>query len=462
MLARDITSYVSRPVSELPSSLRASSSVTIPDPTTVNFTAAQFIPGFSGSISTTKNASRVYARGALTLWCGWITGTEAKLTSPSDYGDNAGSIQVSVNNAEFVSAPNTGSVYTLFTGLPHATYFVQVRWVLQMANAPYVASSGNVLTVTGQPPALVPAANWIQAGADSATGLYSAGITANDAGYVPPLQAQSNTTIGSNVGSVKIRGAFTKIVATCHSVGVSKNGGVPTFYFVAGEDYNPPRAVEIPCDGSVATYNVWDNGNGKDFGGHFSVSGNSTLLDIGVRRKLDQFGDSITYGSGPGATSVNTETMAVAAALGFVGSTNGVSGQTITGGKAMIDAALALKTVTSNDVAILALGGNSASGGIDSTEQADYGILIDKLLAKGYGKILCRGILPNIGDQNLVNSCNATLKSIMDAKANSKLVWIDPTTWTGFETLDNTHPTANGYLTLATYAIPAYKVALGL
>ena len=462
MLTRDIASPVSRPALQHLSSLVRQSSTKLPDPTTTNFTASQFIPGFSGSISTTKNAARIYARGALTLWCGWITGTEAKLTSPSDYGDNAGSMQVSVNNAEFVSAPNTGSVYTLFTGLPHATYFVQVRWVLQMANAPYVTSSGNVLTVTGQPPALVPATNWIQAGSDSATGLYSAGITANDTGYIPPLQAQSNIVIGSNVGSVKIRGAFTKIVATCHTVGVSKNGGTPTYYSIPAATEAVPQCVVIPCDGSIATYNVWDNGNAKDFGGHFSVSGNSTLLDIGVRRKLDQFGDSITYGSGPGATSVNTETMAVAAALGFVGSTNGVSGQTITGGKAMIDAALALKTVTSNDVAILALGGNSASGGIDSTEQADYGILIDKLLAKGYGKILCRGILPNIGDQNLVNSCNATLKSIMDAKANPKLVWIDPTTWTGFETLDNTHPTANGYLTLATYAIPAYQAALGL
>ena len=154
--------------------------------------------------------------------------------------------------------------------------------------------------------------------------------------------------------------------------------------------------------------------------------------------------------------------MHVAAALGFVGSTNGVSGQTTGGGKAMIDAALAMKTVTANDVAILALGGNSGSGGIDSTEQTDYALCIDKLLAKGYGKVLCRGILPNIGAPELVNAANVTLKAVMDAKANPKLIWIDTITWTGFETLDNTHPTANGYLTLAGYAIPAYTAALGL
>ena len=462
MMTHDITSSVVSSISRPLHSFKPKHSVVIPDPTTAPFTSSQFVPGFAGSLNTTKNAARVYAYGALTLWCGWIAGTEAKLTSPSDYGDNAGSMQVSVDGGDFIAAPNSASVYTLFTGLPHATYFVQVRWVVQMGDAPYVASSGNVLSVTGQPPALTSASNWIQAGSDSVTGLYSAGITPNVSGYSPPLQAPSNVTSGSNVGSVKIRGAFTKIVATSSRVGVSKNGGTPTYYTAPPEADGVPRAIVIPCDGSVATYNVWDGGAFRELGGHFAVSGNSTLLDIGVRRKLDQFGDSITYGSGPGATSVNTETMHVAAALGFVGSTNGVSGQTTGGGKAMIDAALAMKTVTANDVAILALGGNSGSGGIDITEQADYALCIDKLLAKGYGKVLCRGILPNIGAPELVNAANVTLKAVMDAKANPKLIWIDTITWTGFDTLDNTHPTANGYLTLAGYAIPAYTAALGL
>lgn len=462
MLINDVSSTAFRTIAHTITTRRKPSAFILPDPTTVNFTSAQFTPGFAGSVSTTKNAARIYAYGALTLWCGWITGTEAKLTSPSDYGDNAGSMQVSVDGGDFISAPNSASVYTLFTGLPHATRFVQVRWVVQMGDAPYVASSGSILSVTGQPPALVTANNWIQAGSDSATGLYSAGITPNLAGFTPPLQAQSNTTNGSNVGSVKLRGAFTKIVATAHSIGVSKNGGIPTFYSITPEQDMPPKAIVVPCDGSVSTYNVWDTGNSHEYGGHFSVSGNSTLLDIGARRKLDQFGDSITYGAGPGATSVNTETMAVAAALGFVGSTNGVNGQTVTGGKAMIDAALALKTVTSNDIAILALGGNSASGGIDVTEQADYGSCIDKLLAKGYGKVLCRGILPNAPAQSLVNAANVILKAVMDAKADARLIWVDPTTWTGYETLDNTHPTEAGYVTIAGYALPAYTTLLGL
>lgn len=437
----------------------------LPDPTTVNFTAAQFSPGITGSVSATKNAARIYMRGAISLWSGFISGNEAKLTTPSDFGDNPGSVQVAIDGGAFTLAPNTGSVYTLFTGLTHATRFVEVRYDNAMGDAPYVASSGNVLEVTGQPPTLTTLANKVQDGANSATGFYSGALVANTATFSPPLQAQKGVTYGSNIGSVKIRGAFTKLVVTVNGarkIAVSKNGAAPVFYDVADETNNPIRAMRIPCDGSTATYYVWDDGNGRNNNGHFAVAGDSTLLDVGTRRRLDQYGDSITFGSGPGATSRDTETMRVAAAMGFVGSTNGISGLTITACKTLLDTVLPLRTVGVTDVAILAIGGNSASGGIDSTEQADYGLCIDKLLAKGYAKVLCRGILNNSGAaQELIDSCNATLKGVMDGKADSRLAWIDPKPWT-FTTVDGTHPDAAGYASIAGFALPAYSAALGL
>lgn len=437
----------------------------LPAPTSINFTAAQIMPGFSGSISTTNNAARVYARGGLTVWSGYISGTEAKITTPSDFGDNAGSVEVAINGGAFSAAPNIASVYTLFTGLPHATRFVEVRWVIAMGNAPYIASSGSVLAVTGQPPAIQTIANKVDPGADSALGLYSGAITPNATGYVPALAAPKGQIYGSNVNSVKIKGAFTSIVVTLNGsrkIGISQNGGAPVFYSAADEVNNPARVLVIPCDGSASTYNVWDDGNFFSTGGSFCVATDATLLDIGVRRRLDQYGDSATYGSGPGATSVNTETMAVAASIGFVGSTNGVSGMTITNGKALIDSVLPLRSVNSSDVAILALGGNDAENGINPTVQADYSACMDKLLAKGYGKVLCRGVLPVPAAQPVVDTANAALKAVMISKADARLIWIDPTTWTGFETQDGVHPTANGYLTLAVYAIPAYRAALGL
>lgn len=466
MLIRSIVQSTIQPVvRSVVDRLRISGAApALPAPTTVNFTSAQVSPGFTGSVSTTKSAARVYARGARTLWCGYITGTEAKLTNPSDFGDNAGSMEVAIDGGAFAAAPNTASVYTLFTGLPHATRFVEVRWVAAMADAPYIASSGNVLAVTGQPPSINPATNWVQAGARSSTGLYNAAVVPNADTYSPPLQAETGLNYGSNIGSVKMRGAFSRLIVALNGVrkvGVSKNGSAPVFYSVSDESAFPPRAMVIPCDGSTSTYNVWDSGTGKANGGHFAVSGDSTLLDIGATGNIDQFGDSITYSSGPGATPVNAETMHVAAAMGRVGSTNGISGLTIAGMKTLLDNVLPLKTITADDVAILAIGGNSATDGIDATDQADYSACIDKLLVKSYGKVLCRGILPNAGAQAAVDAANIILKGVMDAKADPRLVWIDPSTWT-FSTQDGTHPDAAGYVSIAGYAIPAYTTALGL
>lgn len=444
----------------------ANGNAALPNPTTVNFTSAQFSPGFSGSISTTKNAARIYARGALTLWCGWIAGAEAKLTAPSDFGDNAGSMEVAINGGAFSAAPNAASVYTLFTGLPHATRFVEVRWVVQMADAPYIASSGNVLAVTGQPPALTPASNWVQAGADSATGLHSGALIPNTATYTPALLAPAGTTYGSNVSTIKLKGAFTKLIVTVNGVrkiGVSKNGGAPVFYSIADEAEYPSRAIIVPCDGSTSTYYVWDSGNVRDSGGHFAVSGDSTLLDIGLRVRIHQPGDSITAASGPGATAVNTELMPVAASLGMVASTLGISGATIASCKNMLSGVLPLLTVGPNDVAVLAIGGNSAPSGIDSTEQADYDLCLDQLLAKPYSKILCRAILPKADAQALIDAANVTLKAVMDAKANPRLVWIDTSGWVTYRTQDTTHPTDLGYYPdLYNYELPAYAAVLGL
>jgi hypothetical protein len=440
-----------------------SSAPALPAPSTVNFTSAQFAPGFSGSISTTKNAARIYARGGLTLWAGYITGTEAKLTSPSDFGDNAGSMQVAIDGGPFAAAPNTGSVYTLFTGLAHAMRFVEVRWVVQMGDAPYIASSGNVLAVTGQPPALNPMANWIQAGVSSSTGAYMAATVPNTAGFTPQLQAQSGTTYGSNVGSVKLRGAFTRIVATAHRIGVCKNGGAPVYYSATPEADGVPRAIEVPCDGSVATYNVWDDGNSNSLGGHFAVAGNSTRLDFGAVKGMHQYGDSGTYGSGPGATSVNVETMSVAAALDYIGTTNGISGLTIEGMKTLLDTVIPLRTITANDVGVLAIGGNVAADGISQTEKDDYGLCLDKMLATSYGKIICRAILPVASAQTVIDAANAALKSVVDAKNNPRLVWVDTKLWTPYRTEDGVHPTLLGYYPdLATFAAPDYQAALNL
>lgn len=440
--------------------------VPLPDPTTVNFTSAQFATGFSGSISTTKNAARIYGRGDRTLWAGFIAGSAATLKVTSDFNNLDNMIQVSVDGAAFYNCPHTADMYELFAGLGPESKFVQIRYAFDWSDVTYIASSGDVIFVTGQPPAMATISGWIQAGENSDTGFYSAATVPNTAGYTPAQQAVKGTTNGSNIGSIKIAGAFSELYAAVTGnparIGVSKNGGAPSFYSVTDDGTPKLKTIRVPCDGSLATYNIWDSGGGLAGGGHFSVAGDATRQTVGDRKRMDQFGDSITFGSGPGASQADVELMPVAAALGFAGSTVGVSGHTIAQCKTLLDTVIPLKTVTSADVAILAIGRNNVSGGIDSTEQADYLSCINKLLAKGYGKVLCRAILPDPNGVELWTAQNAALQAVVTTLADPKVIWVPTSTWLGYGSSDGLHPTAAGYVTLRGYAIPAYSSAIGL
>lgn len=437
----------------------------LPAPTTANFTAAQFSPGIAGSTSTTRNAARIYLRGERSVWAGFISGTDATLKITSDFNALDGMVGVSIDGGAFSDCPHTGDIYTLFSGLPHGSKFVQIRFNFDWADVTYLAATGDVLFVTGQPPQLTSVANWLQNGVNSATGFYNGAQTANLDTFTPQMQAVKGSTYGSSIGSFTLKGAFTELYAMVMGnparVGVCKNGGAPTFHSVADEGSSRAKVIRIPCDGSLATYSVWDSGGGRSDGNHFAVAGNAALQTIPAGKRMDQYGDSITFGSGPGAKQSDVETMRVAAALGFTGSTHGIGGHTIAMAKTLLDDVLPRKTVTSADVAIIALGENNMPT-IDAAEKADYSILIDKLLAKGYGKVLCRGILPKPDGTDPKTAANAELQSVVTAKANPNVIWVPTSTWIGYGTDDGLHPNASGYGILAGYAVPAYSSALGI
>lgn len=455
---------VLRPVLRSVIGARRSGGAPLPAPTTINLTSAQYVVALVGSTSTTKNAARVYGRAAMTIWSGVITGTEAKLTASSDAGNLAGLIAVAIDGGAFVDAPNVGSLWTLFSGLPHASRFVEVRYGSAFGNGPYVLSTGNILQVTGQPPSISPVTDWANIGADSATSFSNAPLIANVATYSPQLSAGKGT-YGSAINNIKIKGAFNTLSVAINGdlrkVGVSKNGAAPTFYSVSVEANKPLRVMRIPCDGSDSTYYVWDDGNGRSGGGHFAVAGDAARQNVGLQRRLDQYGDSITYGTGPGATPADVETMPAAAAIGFVGSTYGIGGYTIAQCIGLLDTVLPVKTVTSSDVAILAIGRNNVPT-ITAQDEIDYATCIAKLVAKGYGKIICRGILPLPNGTNSFPAENSALQAVMTAAGNPNLIWVDTSTWIGWDSTDSVHPTAAGYVTIKDFAIPAYTTALGL
>ena len=435
----------------------------LPDPTTVNFTSAQVSAGFVGSVSTTKNAARVYGRAARTAWVGVITGTEAKLTATSEFGNGAGLIEVSVDGGAFSAATGVSGVWTLFTGLPHAAHAVVWRYGGTFGDAPYIASSGNVLQVTGQPPSMVTVAEWVQPASQGSLSVASAQTIANATNYTPNLVAISGTG-GSNVASVRLRGAFSKLFVGKNSkyVYVSKNGAAPTRYGPFTETNTPVNGDVIALDGSLATYNVWAGRLERSGGGTFGVSGNAVLVDIGAKRRLDQFGDSITDASTAGVTSSGEcEVFRVAAALGFVGGTTAVGGYTIAQLDTLLTTALPQRAITSNDVAVLAIGRNNVPT-IDAAAITSYQSCINKLLTAGYGKVLCRGILPSPTRSTIWTSENAALSAGVAALGNANAIWIDVYSCPAYDAIDSTHPSDAGYVTIAAFVQPLYAAALGI
>lgn len=434
----------------------------VPLPTELFLTGTQFSDGLVGSVNGTKNAERLYLRGGLTAWAGVITGTEAVLNAYSDYSPGGETlVEVSIDGGAFTVLDSPADGATLFKDVPAGDRLVVIRWGVAHGDACYVKKADITLTVKGEDGAAVmPYSNWVDENNLSWVGA----VLPNLEGYEPKLLAPGGTTYTSNVGSVALRGPFKELMVVANGptqFAYSKNGGDPVYVSGTDDGANSVNGLRIPCDGTLATYNVWNPGTFHSGGGHFAVSGD-VPNQLGYVAKLDQYGDSVTAGAGPGANSIHPETMRVAAALGMVGSTVGIAGLTIEGMLDVMDLVIPLKRITSSDVAILAIGGNNAGDGFDQTDQDNYAACIDKLLAAGYGKIMCRGIMPLAGSESLINTLNDILRGVMEAKSNSKLIFIDPRSWGIYETEDNVHPTIAGYTTIAAKAIPAYRTALGL
>lgn len=434
----------------------------LPAPTTVQYTAAQVAAGMLGAIDTARNAARIYGSGGNTGWVGIITGTEAKLTATSEWGNSATLIEVSVDGGAFAIAPNTGSVWTLFTGLPHGPHLVVWRFGLGFSDKPYIASSGNVLQVTGRPPSIYAAVDAVKHGIATSVAVLDAELSAPTGTYIS--STVYGTSSNSNVASARVRGAIDKLYigGNFDYVYVSKDGAAPSRYSVAAEANTPFRGrVLTGLGGGLATYNVWAKCNFS--GGRMHVGADVPFVDIGSKRRLDQFGDSITFGAGctsPG----EVETMRVAAALGFTGSTCGISGYTIAQLDTLLTTVLPRRTITSNDVAVIAIGRNNVGGAFDAAETSGYQSIISKLLAAGYGTVLCRGILP-AGDHGVTWPAeNGSIQSIVAGLANPNVKFVDTSSYPTYTTAsnDNTHPDDAGYTTLAPYVEASYRAALGL
>ena len=445
------------------SSLRTIGTVS---PSTTNFTYAQAGSNITGNIALNSPTGKVTAVSATStrypgVWAGVITGTDASIVAYQNTSTQpAGMVEVSVDGGPFTSCAISGGKYVLFAGLSQASHLVLVRINSAYSTSANFPNSGTLLSVTGAPPSIVSYSNWVQPGDGNSNTAHTNAIIANPqgAGYTPASVIDNSANAQANISSVAIKGDPTELLifSRARYFFLSVDGAAGTRYD-AGSTATAERMVRITGLSGTHTYYVWTGQQGAypilSIGGVYSTG----ISNIATKKRMDQYGDSIT--AGQGATCYgDTDTFKVAHALGYVGGNYGVSGNTVANLYARMPTILAEKSVTASDVAVLAIGRNDISASWDATRISNYTSMVSSLLTAGYGKVICRGILPE-GAQTWTSQ-NGSIQSIVTGFADSRVVFCDTSSWSGIATSDGTHPTDAGYVTVANYAQPAY-VALG-
>lgn len=420
---------------------------------TLTYDASQFVLGFSGPVSTTKNPDRIYFIGARTIWVGRIKGSSAILNATSDWGSENGMVMVSVDGGPFVAAPRDGSNYTLFDG-EQDERLVCIRFSLSISQNVYINKTGTVLTVEGDDVGVTLFTDRVQFGEDTDLACFAAVGQPAPANYLPAHLIAAGGPLGSNIASAKVRGAFTEIAVVCASLSVyvSINGGEPTRYLAPETPAGYSRVVVISgLSGELTTYNIWTEGDDTPINySVFAIYGDAEFQNIGTKKRIFQFGDRSTAGGLSGSTRGDVETMQVAAYFGYAGTTDADTAWNATTDNvsSLITTALAGIDATDDDVAILSVGRN------ESAALVSYQECVEKLLAGGFGTVLCRGVLPE--GANVWPDHAATIQNVIATIGDPRVHFIDTSTWQPIDRPDGTNPSQVGFLELAEFAKVGY------
>ena len=425
---------------------------------TITRTYAQVSPALVGPIDTARTANRTHVLASNnTALVMYIKGTDASVMmyNINGFGTGAGLVAVCVDDGAVTTPAGVANKFPLFTGLSDTLHKVVVMIPAGYGTSSYLVSNASPLEVTGVNPYVLTSSMVIERGA-STNAVWSSPTVASGGTYVPAttITGTGTATATSAVPSVRLRSATTYLDVSTQGThfAVSIDGAAPTYYatgYTAGSRTASTR--RITCDGVLRNYNVWStNAAGSGVLHMLSVGLDSTPVAITVKR-LHQYGDSITSGTaGTGITSsAYTDCMRVASALGMVGSTFGIAGQTSAQLATRIAAQVALtNSDVANDIAVLAIGRND--GGVFSS--SDFDTMVAALLV-GYAKVLVRGVL-NTGTS--FAAFNTSMSAWVAGKADARIVYIEPSGWTGINAPDGTHPSDAGHVTLANYCITDY------
>lgn len=396
------------------------------------------------------------------IWCCRIKGTAATLAFTAATATN---VYVGVDGGSPATVAVSGGSAQLFTGLSDTWHSV---WVTPVNPGSTFTLSGSVaaaLTISGS------ATEFKQVSATYTLGGSSAGnfCTATSAyAGTPALQVLTvdQNAAGSNVPSIRAR------------VTVGDNAGVfvlaSTRYFYVAIDgittlhdlgFIPSLCVAKYIALSAGTHdvNVWGHLY-YTFPSTLGIGAVGSLVTVSPNKRMLQFGDSITEGNDQKIPSTNTydwgciDIFQVAAQMGYCGGTSGVSGNTCATLNTRLSAALAgYSGITSNDVAVIHIGVNDQPGGWGSTQQTAYTSIVNALLTKGFGRVLCRHPLPLTSNNSSYDGVRTGISTTVSAINDSRVKLVTTSSWPACA---NLHPTPAEYTAIVSSAVAAYGTAI--
>lgn len=426
---------------------------------TANYTASA--PAIVGQLNyTTPTHVRLNAgRSAIVLR---VTGTEFKFIY-NDTDDSNPALKkwlYSIDGGAWTafSSP-TPNNWIVFTGLSEATRTVALRPGAAYGDGNGIPLTGNVFEATGSAPAIVPFQF------ENMSAVTAKSFTTSNIAITASADLTPRGTCTSPIAAIAVKGDLS-VLAMIADVNPNNDASPPflrLLAYMAEGDAQPTyiNPLALGQNGAVKEYSVAGLSGEKIYhvwcaANVLAAGGIGTMSNITAKR-LDQFGTSITN-AGSANDPAYSEVFPVGMDLGCLGGNHGVSGSTIGDWyNTILDAALLGKTVTSADVAVVELGTNDPA--LDSTRIAQMHDIFTRLLAKGYGKILVRGLLP-AWPSNTPNADNPNYAAMVASYANANVIYINVNSWINIDRVDGLHPSLTGYETMRTYATPAYQAAL--
>lgn len=444
-----------------------------PVPTTQTFTDTQVSGAFFGYFDTTTTAGRRLwdsHNSALHLQ---ITGTDASMSAFA----GATAYQVSVDGGAWSTPTISGNVLPLFSGLSDATHSVQVIPNNTFPAGNYTPTTGALISVTGIAPAAVAtaAAQWHTVDASSPVVATHAQAAAPGGNYLPAHQVTTASAgYGVSGGSVHLRaqstgvyvftavpelwylfdgGTWTKQTLTKPGIGatarrcwqkLTATPNASALQSIVVSDSPASAAKEPP------TLGVMVSGSGAQIA---APSVSKTIVTL--------LGASQVEGVGATIGSVDVHRMQASIPT-LAGVQYGLAGATINLLTSSFATLMASVPVAKRQTALLSIGVNSAD---DASFQGDYQTLIGTVLAAGYSKVVCRGLLLT----GSTASKNAKIQAAVTAVGNPAVVFADVSTWTAATTdlgglsvwmPDGAHPNDTGYDRMAQLVVRDHSALL--